>query len=119
MEEMHSPPKGYPQVATFMANNPEMMVVRRFGGLNVRNLLYLQAELIRIEKELLECEIRDAESKVGEEHDRRRYPRDYLAVFNSRNEVGRNNQWLLIHEMRAKLKEYSTLAPIPAFGHRR
>jgi hypothetical protein len=75
-EHSSGPPAGYPQIATFMAHNPEMLMVRRFRGLNARNLLYLQAELVYIEKSLLECEKEDA--KVKEKKDpRSHYSRDY------------------------------------------
>jgi hypothetical protein len=63
MEQAEGIPKGYPQVATFIGNRPEMAIVRRFGSLNARNILYLQAELMYIEKQLLACEKKDAKSR--------------------------------------------------------
>jgi hypothetical protein len=71
-----APADGYPQIATFMTQNPELLMVRRFRGLNTISLLYLQAELVYIEKALLKCEKKDA--KVKEEDDPRpHYSGDY------------------------------------------
>jgi hypothetical protein len=39
-----------------MRDFPAPAMSRRFGGLNPRNLLYLQAELVKIERKLLEIE---------------------------------------------------------------
>jgi hypothetical protein len=45
---------GYPSLADFIAQDPdhETYVFRRFKRLGVRNVLYLQGELIKIEREL-------------------------------------------------------------------
>jgi hypothetical protein len=84
-----------------MANYPEMAMVRRFRSLNARNLLYLQAELVQIEKKLLKCERDDASNTVDPA--KRHYARDYKFL---ELEPG-NLQLELIHKMRDKLKEYS------------
>ena len=97
------PPHGYPQVATFMGDHPEMAMVRRFRGLNARNLLYLQAELVQIEKELLKCERDDANNKIDPYKPYYALDYKFLAI----PQPG-NIQLELILKMRAKLKEYST-----------
>lgn len=43
---------GYPDLAHFMTESDSMAIFRRFGSLNVVNLLYLQAELTWLEAEL-------------------------------------------------------------------
>jgi hypothetical protein len=96
------PPHGYPQVATFMGDHPEMAMVRRFRGLNARNLLYLQAELVQIEKELLKCERDDANNKADPY--KPYYALDYKILA---EQEPRNTQLDLILKMRVKLKEYS------------
>jgi hypothetical protein len=96
------PPRGYPQVATFMGDHPELAMVRRFRGLNARNLLYLQAELVQIEKELLQCERDDANNKVDPY--KSYYRLDYKIL--AEQQLG-DTQHDLILKMRAKLKEYS------------
>jgi len=107
VEALSAPPRGYPQIATFMTQNPELLMVRRFRALNARNLLYLQAELVHIEKALLKCEKEDA--KVKEKKDpRSHYSRDYLWLIKSGDGKGPpGEQWTLIQQMRGKLKEYS------------
>lgn len=92
-------PRGYPQVANFMGDYPEMAMVRRFRGLNARNLLYLQAELVQIEKELIQLEKADAATNPG-------YATDFFWLMDSANKEG-DVQWQLIQKMRRKLKEYS------------
>jgi hypothetical protein len=103
VDVLAAPPSGYPQVANFMGEFPEMAMVRRFRGLNARNLLYLQAELVQIEKELLACERADAK---GEDEAKKMYSKDFFWLQQSENEP-ENKQWKLIEKMRAKLKEYS------------
>lgn len=43
---------GYPKLATILAGSQEYMIFRRFSNLNMRNALYLQAELMHLELEL-------------------------------------------------------------------
>jgi hypothetical protein len=101
VDALTEPPEGYPQIASFMGEFPEMAMVRRFRGLNARNLLYLQAELVQIEKKLLACEKADAKDDA-----KKRYTRDFFWLQRTENQA-ENTQWKLIDEMRAKLKEYS------------
>jgi hypothetical protein len=108
VESLSAPLAGYPQIATFMTQNPELLMVRRFQALNARNLLYLQAELVYIETALVKCEKEDAEVKEKEDP-RLHYSRDYeflMKYGDSKSASGK--QRTLIQQMRAKLKEYST-----------
>ncbi len=98
-------PPGYPQVADFMGEYPTLAMVRRFRGLNARNLLYLQAELVHIENRLLELEKADAQNDVTKQ-----YARDYRWLMPSAGEEG-GEQWRLIGKMREKLKEDSEQFP--------
>jgi hypothetical protein len=43
---------GYPSLAGQIELRPETAIFRRFGSLNAENLLYLQAELTSLEREL-------------------------------------------------------------------
>jgi hypothetical protein len=47
---------GYPRLSTFMAHEPGAAIVRRFASLNLRILLYKQAEIVCLEHELDELE---------------------------------------------------------------
>ena len=59
---------GYPKLAGKMELRPETSVFRRFGALNSRNLLYLQAEITALEKDLLDSEMRDSFEPNGREN---------------------------------------------------
>jgi len=43
---------GYDGLAEFIARYPEHSIYRKFGRLSIKRLLYLQAELSRLEQEL-------------------------------------------------------------------
>ena len=51
--------EGYPKLAGYITSLPEVAIFRRFGAMNARNLLYLQAELTDLEAALLQTERRD------------------------------------------------------------
>lgn len=42
----------YNKLSKFMGSWPEVAIFRRFGALNAQNLLFMQAELVRLEDEL-------------------------------------------------------------------
>lgn len=68
-----------------------------------KNLLYLQVELVQIEKELLACEKADAKD---EDEAKKMYSKDFFWLQQSENQP-ENKQWKLIDKMRKKLKEHS------------
>jgi hypothetical protein len=45
---------GYHKVAEYMSSHGEVAIIRRFTRLNLLNLLYLQADIMRLEHRLLE-----------------------------------------------------------------
>ena len=45
---------GYHKVAEYMSSHGEVAILRRFSRLNLLNLLYLQADIMRLEHRLLE-----------------------------------------------------------------
>ena len=89
-----------------MGAHPEVAVIRRFGSLNARNILYLQAELMALEPKLNECVKADANSG---HQDRQIYDRDWQTLSESlQPENGGNpEQWKTMLSIRALLKEYS------------
>jgi hypothetical protein len=93
--------QGHAKVAFFMSHHQEFAIFRRFSKLNIQNLLYLQAELIHLEKELREVADRDRADPS-----RAAYVRDwnYLAYGTDDDEKG---QWNAVLQIREKLKEYS------------
>ena len=94
---------GYPKLARHMEISPEAAIFRRFGALNARNLLYLQAELVHLEKKLCELERRDNQSSEGKKS---QYARDWFWLSRSEND-GNNEQWQTVLDIREKLAEYS------------
>jgi len=103
MKDLLPPIDGYPKLACHMGMHPELAIFRRFGDLNAQNLLYLQAELVHLEKKLRAIETADCEAQIGHSSS---YARDWYWLNNSAFEEN-NNQILIIQEIRNKLKEYS------------
>jgi hypothetical protein len=50
--EFDSVPGGYPQLAALLAKEQDFFIIRKFQGLNARNILYLQGELTDVEDKL-------------------------------------------------------------------
>jgi hypothetical protein len=96
---------GYTKLASLMGAHPEVAISRRFGSLNAQNLLYLQAELVKLELKLQRCAQEDAESGHV---DRSIYDRDWQTLHESSLASGGSpEQWQTMLEIRRVLKEYS------------
>lgn len=92
---------GYPALAGKMGQIPQLCNLRGFWALAMRDLLYRQAELTHIERDLVQQEIRDRDSERDE---RRDFAGDYEQLSSA---IGnKSNQWRKIEEMRTKLKDY-------------
>lgn len=52
----------YSQLSRLMSDHPELLILRKYTDLNVKNLLYYQAELAHLELELQEVESEDRDS---------------------------------------------------------
>jgi hypothetical protein len=94
---------GYPKIAGQMSIQPETAIFRRFGELNARNLLYLQAELAYLEKKLSEYEIADNRDPVGEKSN---YAVSWYWLAHSKDD-GDTKQLDIVLKIRSCLKEYS------------
>jgi hypothetical protein len=96
---------GYDILAHLMGAYPELSIFRRFGALNARNVLYLQAELTDLETKLLQAEKVDLESGHV---DRKIYSRDWRTLSESVDATnGDGTQWTIFLRIREKLREYS------------
>jgi hypothetical protein len=96
---------GYNILAHLMGAYPELSIFRRFGALNARNILYLQAELTDLETKLLQAEKADLESGHV---NRKIYSRDWRTLSESVDVAdGDSTQWKIFLRMREKLHEYS------------
>jgi hypothetical protein len=93
---------GYPKLAGKMGLCPEKAMFRRFGALNAQMLLYMQAELGYLEKELRKIEMEDNKS---DDPQRVEYNKDCLFLIYA--EAGNDKQRELVMEIMAKLKAYS------------
>jgi hypothetical protein len=96
---------GYPKLAGQMEIQPETAIFRRFGALNARNLLYLQAEIMTLEKQLCEREVMDNGDEKGMKS---QYALDWFWLSQSADD-GDIEQLRLILKIRELLKEYSKL----------
>jgi hypothetical protein len=96
-------PVGYPRLSERISYKPETGIYRRFDGLNARRMLYLQAELCILEKDLHLIEKQD---KAGSKGKRATYAVDYKCMLEEAD--GRqSSQIKLIVEMQEKLNQYS------------
>jgi len=97
--------EGYPKLAAQMGHYPETAILRRFATLNSQNLLYLQAEVIHLEKQLRELEVADSQVQGG---NKPLYAKDWYWLKTSAEDGDvEGKQWQVLIETRAKLKEYS------------
>lgn len=94
---------GYPKLSKNMELQPEMAIFRRFGALGAQNLLYLQAELVWLEKRLQRRQIADSESGKGRTD---KYALNWYRLAQS-GEGDDNEQLKLVMKIRETLKEYS------------
>jgi hypothetical protein len=96
---------GYPKLAEHMGSAPEISIFRCFEALNRQNLLYLQAELTALERELQNLEAESATCDTGDP--RSKYSRDWEWLNMPDEKSSTNPQWQLFLRIRAILKEYS------------
>ncbi|KAL3457099.1 hypothetical protein BJX64DRAFT_269399 [Aspergillus heterothallicus] len=100
----HQTPDGYPKFAEVMGEHPEQAIVRRFGSLNMLNILRLQAELSDLERQLKQAQWDNRESMQG---NRRSYALSFreIRVSNQPDNVGRQHQ--LLGDIQKKLADYN------------
>lgn len=95
--------EGYAKLSLLMSRHNEYGIVRSFGELNFKNLLYLQAELVQLETELRRIAEADRQSQNSI---RVYYEKDWRLLSESL-QGGYDEQWRKVLEIRTKLKEYS------------
>ena len=96
-------PKGYNKLAILMSKNPEVAILRRFGTLNMLNLLYLQAELAELERKFETAYLDDA---VSNNADVREFCKSMVALRKSKD--GPNGDQLeQFLAIQGKLEKYS------------
>lgn len=102
-------PQGYQKLADFMSDYPAGACFRQFGSLNALNLLYYQAELCFLEKQLKSASEKD---RASQDHYRRMYFQSHQWLSQGRAEGGdldpkERTQWNLVLHIRETLREYS------------
>jgi hypothetical protein len=105
------PVPGWPTLAKVVTDNPGLEAFPTFRDLNIRSLLYYQAELDRLRKELYEKEWADHTSfqNLGELErlEALNTSENWDHMFESQFEDNTKAQYDLIVEIRKVLKEYS------------
>ncbi|KAI0556222.1 hypothetical protein F4679DRAFT_24274 [Xylaria curta] len=96
--------QGYAKIASFMADHPEDATFRRFANLNLQNILYLQAEIIGLEKDLRKLE---ADSDASNDSDRRNFSLDWYTLAHTHDQPASGQQWEKWMQLRRVLREYN------------
>jgi hypothetical protein len=111
---------GYTGLSSLMSKHPELFILRSFRDLNVKNILYYEAELAH-----LECELREVEE---EDEAEKTLPRKEYAVNWKRMSMTRGThllppenpsshgsrdelQWRIFLRIRSLLEKYSKRGP--------
>jgi hypothetical protein len=97
-----SPPQGYSKLAHLMVDE-DYLIFRQFKVLSSRDLLFLQAELVKLEEEYTEICQRD---RRNSEKESELYEFDWELVSTSKSRDCGGEQWDKALEIRDKLKEY-------------
>lgn len=101
-EAWRTHPIGYPRFAERMGVKPETLVFRKFTSLQARTLLYMQAELVELERDLQVREEIDANNPKG---NHTRYSKDFRYLRLSHKD-GDTTQLDLVRTIQEKLKIY-------------
>lgn len=98
---------GYTAAAAFLASDPdnETLIFRKFDGLGALNLLYMQSEILELEKRIQELHLTTLKSDdMGVIEAASRW--ETLLEQCQRNEPKARERMDLILDLRKKLKEY-------------
>jgi hypothetical protein len=100
---------GYPSLAAFIASDPDhsTAIYRRFDRLSARNLLYLQAELVTLEKKQDELDKHDLNADDIDAKDKARNWGTLLARAESGSDDEAKERVQVAKAIREKIKEYS------------
>lgn len=102
-----SVPYGWPRLAKVMAERPTLQSFSRFHEANMKNLLYYQVQIAKLERELKEGEWDDLKNTANMEKS------EQQACF-AEIMVGEpsSQQWKLVLELRKCLHQYSEISPL-------
>lgn len=97
-------PRGYHRLADLMGHYPEAAIFRRFGSLNMLNLLSLQAELIDLQVQFRDIWAEDEGSPDDCE-------KQFSTYFRTLRKSEDSLQFTMLLSIREKIKEYSMSTP--------
>ncbi|KAF2101100.1 hypothetical protein NA57DRAFT_74688 [Rhizodiscina lignyota] len=93
---------GYPGLAELMGKYRDLNIFSRFATLNARNLIYMQAEILYLERELKVITWVKHKSPLDAD---RAYEREASTLISSME--NEDSQWNIVLKIREKLKEYN------------
>lgn len=96
----------YAHLSTFMASYPEVFILRSFSELSVKNLIYLQAEIVHLESKLNKIAEQDQNLKTT-------FGRSCATDWETlATRAGSDSlQWQTFLQLREKLSEYRMSEP--------
>ena len=93
--------EGYPRLSSLMGADPPLAIFRRYSALNAQTLLYLQAEINQLERELQEISEEDFRSNDPKKS---AFSREWWKLAGA---TGVDSlQWEKCLHVRAKLDQY-------------
>ena len=104
----------YNKLASLIGSHQELTILRRFGTLNAKSLLYMQSELLHLQSELEGIEL---ENKYSDDAEKSAF---LTSLFDLKNSDGTSKdlQWRKVLEIRGKLKNYSQFIDSPFLAGR-
>ncbi|TVY85405.1 hypothetical protein LSUE1_G000036 [Lachnellula suecica] len=99
-----NPLPGWPQVTKTIVDNPGLEAFPLYRNLNIKSLLYYQAELDRLQSELHDQEWTDRSNRDLEDLN---FPADVSSLFDKNLRGDERAQMNLIEEMRKVLNKYN------------
>ena len=84
-----------------------MSIFRRFGELNVQNILFLQAELAYLEDQLDQIRREDGESNEKSTREKGNLMQSFYALRQAHEDDQSSEQYATVLQIQDKLKQYS------------
>lgn len=99
--------QGYEKLAALLSSSPSLQLFRKFGALQAKNLLYLQAELSILERQLGAIMKQDQDEANAGDQEKLAFLDSWLALKTSdQNLAADNTQYRKVVEIRDCLKKY-------------
>lgn len=108
-DNVNIPLAGWPKLSRLIAVKPDFQAFPSFADLNIKSLLYYQAELISLRKDLHEIEWTDR--RVSKNEESYFYADDLgsLVIARDKDPDDQPEQWKVMEKIRLVLEKYSRL----------